>query len=220
MFRLLTLLLATVVLATAAEKKSTLGQVQPEIRLLDGTVFTKAKIVAYSLDQSTATIAEPTRVRTVPIDQLPNPLRDQLLAEAGVVKPKPAAPRPRPAHPLPAPTQTPAVATPPIATSSTPQSREQLLQLATSHAPDQLKALLSRNYGQVGSFSAKVLETSEVPGWPRIRVTGEATFTERTPSRPASSLRKEKFEVEYDTTSGVLQPTTVTVGGIATPVAP
>jgi hypothetical protein len=226
MSRLLALLLASATFLSAAPagKKSVLGQVQPEIRLTDGSVFKQVRIVAYSLEQSTATLAESKRVRTVPLDQLPPKLRDQLLTEAGV-KPKPADPRPRPtrpypARPLPVPTQSPTVATPPVATSSTPQSRVQLLQLAASSAPDQLKAQLTRTYGQVGSFAPKILETAEVPGWPRIRVTGEATFTERTPGRPASSLRKEKFEIEYDTTTGVLQPATITVGGIAHPIAP
>eukprot|EP01035_Chromulina_nebulosa_P055335 gene55335-75829_t len=160
MLRLLLLLLVTATSTMAApspEKKTLLGQVQPEIRLTDGTVFKQAKIVDYSLDQSTATIAEAKRVRTVPLDSLPPKLREQLLAEAGVSKPKSADPRQRPSRPLPtrplpAPTSSATAAPPPLASSPTPLPREQLQQLATSHAPDQLKAQLTRIYGQVGSW--------------------------------------------------------------------
>ena len=225
---LLSLALASLCLvgfAPAAEKTSLLGKVQPEIRLTDGTVFKKAKIVDYSLDKATATIAEPTRLRVVALDQLPPALRDQLLAEAGV-KP-PVSPKKFPQnHPRPprTPTQTggrPSPSDPPIATTNQPaQPVDQLLKQAAVAAPLQLKTHLTRTYGQVGSLSTKVSETSEVTGWSRIRVRGETSFTERGAGQRASSIRHEKFEIEYDIASGVLKPETVTLGGISHPIAP
>ena len=108
MCRLLFLLLATTTLllaATTPEKTAVLGKVQPEIRLTDGTVFKKAKIVDFSVEKSTATIADPTRIRVVPLDTLPPKLRHQLLTEAGIksddtsTPPKRSTTRPtRPAH--------------------------------------------------------------------------------------------------------------------------
>ena len=209
--------------STAAEKSSLLGKVQPEIRLTDGTVFKKAKIVDFSLDKSTATIAEPTRIRVVPIEKLPPALRDQLLAEAGV---KPATPPKTPARHSPRPYQPPpqtgAVAStapaPVAAPPSSSPSRDHLLQQAALNAPAQLKAHLTHAYGQVGSLATQVVETADVPGWPRIRVSGETSFTERSPGQRVSSLRQEKFEIEYSVTpAGALKPETITVGGISRP---
>ncbi len=224
MLRRLPLILttATLLMAASAEKKSYLGQVQPEIRLTDGTLFKQARIVDYSIEKSTATIAEPTRIRVVALDTLPPALRDQLLAEAGV---KPATPpknstRPytRPSQP---PLQTRAVSSPaaPVATTtSAPGTREQLLQQAALNAPVQLKAHLIHAYGQLGSLATQVIETTEVPGWPRIRVSGETSFTVRSPGQRLSSLRQEKFEIEYSFTAvGALKPETITVGGISRP---
>lgn len=227
MSRLLALLLAAAALATVAfaapaEKTSILGKVQPEIRLTDGTVFKKAKIVEFSIEKSTATIAEPTRIRTVPLDTLPSKLRDQILAEAGV---KTADPRQRPTRPNVRPLRPPvpagsAAAEAPTASSPVPQPRDQLLKQAATTAPAQLKAHLTRTYGVISNLSTQILETSEVQGWPKIRVSGETSFAEWSPGQRASSLHKEKFEVEYVVADGVLRPETVTVGGISRPVAP
>jgi hypothetical protein len=217
--------LALVASAPAAEKSSVLGKVQAEIRLTDGTVFKKAKIVDYSLDKATATIAEPTRIRVVALDQLPPALRDQLLAEAGV---KPATAPKHPAHPRAHPARPPLQAggiaypaEPPVAaTHRPPPAGDSLLNQAATAAPVQLKAHLTRTYGQVGSLTTKILDTGEVPGWPKIRVSGETSFTERTPGQRASSLHREKFEIEYVIADGLLKPTTVTVGGITRPITP
>ena len=217
--------LCLVAFAPAAEKTSLLGKVQPEIRLTDGTVFKKAKIVGYSLDKATATIAEPTRIRVVPLDKLPPALRDQLLAEAGVkpaTTPKhPGQNRAHPTRPLPQGGGISYPAEPPVAaTNRPPPPGDSLLKQAAVAAPLQLKTHLTRTYGQVGSLSTKVSETSEVTGWSRIRVQGETSFTERGAGQRASSIRHEKFEIEYDIASGVLKPETVTLGGISHPIAP
>lgn len=220
--RLLVLFLASAVFASAADTGSIVGKVQPEIRLTDGTVFKKAKIVDYSIDKATATIAEPTRIRVVPLDTLPPKLRDQLFTEAGV-KPPASGTRHAPAHPRPStPTQSPINTAGPITpvATTTPVPRDQLLKQAATTTPDQLKAYLTRTYGRVGSLSTKVLDTGEVPGWPRIRVSGETSFTEWAPGQRASSLRQEKFEIEYTVLDGGgLRPETVTVGGIVHPFA-
>jgi hypothetical protein len=221
MFRLLATFLVVIALATAAEKTSVIGKVQPEIRLTDGTVFTKAKIVEYSVEKSTATIAEPTRVRVVPLNTLPPKLRDQILSEAGV---KPPEPRPHPTRPIARPLRPPLAAgpsnsEPPTATTA-PQPLEQLLEQAVATAPAQLKAHPIRTYGVVSNVSTKFLDAGEVPGWPQIRVSGETSFAEWSPGQRASSLHREKFDVVYTMTDGVLKPETVTVGGISRPVTP
>jgi len=222
MLRLLLALLTSAVLLPAAEKSSVLGKVQAEIRLSDGTVFKQAKVVEYSIEKSTATIAEIARVRVVPFDLLPPKLRDQILVEAGVKSANPRTvrkdTRPRPSTP----TQSPVSTISPdvlVATTATPLPREQLAKLAATNAPLQLKAHLVRTYGNVGSLSTKVFETAEVTGWPKIRVTGETSFTEWVPGTRSSSLHREKFEIEYlIADGGGLKAETVTVGGIARPV--
>lgn len=222
MLRLLLALFVSTILASAAERSSVLGKVQAEIRLTDGTVFKQARIVDYSIDKSTATIAEPTRIRTVALDTLPPKLRDQILIEAGVKSADPrTAPkgtRPRPIAPTQSPVN-PTSADIPVASTTAPVSHAQLMKLATTNAPDQLKAHLLRTYGNVGSLSTKVSETTEVPGWPKIRVAGETSFSELTPGNRSSSLHREKFEIEYVIADGGgLKASTVTVGGIARPV--
>lgn len=227
MSRLLVLLLATSLsLATAAEKTSVVGKVQPEIRLADGTVFKKAKIVDYSVEKSTATIAEPTRIRTVPLDQLPASLRNQLLAEAGV---KPVSPSP---HPEQRPRRPRGAITPPSppppdktilpeapATSASPAAPatplDQLIQQASAAAPDEVKFHLAKTYDRVGSLTCKIREAAQVPGWQKIRVSGEAAFTQWDARQADHVWRTDKFEVEFTIVEGrQLKPTQVSFGGI------
>ena len=210
-------------LAMAADKPSTpppsiLGQMQPEIRLTDGTVFKKAKIIEYSLDKATATIAEPTRIRVVALDTLPAALRERILTEAGV---PPTDPRRRPIRTTrTVPSQAGTLPTPvpetPVATTVTPPSHEQLLKQASTTAPTELKAYLIRKYGRVSSVSTRVVETTDVAGWPRIRVTGQISFMESAPGTRVSTPHQEKFEVEFAVTdTGTIQPDTVTFGGLS-----
>jgi hypothetical protein len=235
MCRLLFLLLATTTLllaATAPEKTAVLGKVQPEIRLTDGTIFKKAKIVDFSMEKSTATIADPTRIRVVPLDTLPPKLRHQLLSEAGIksddtsTPPKRATTRPtRPHHavapaPPPPPDKT-ILPDPPAASSALtpPAPLDRLLQQAATAAPDELKFYLARAFDRVGSLTCKIRETIQVPGWQKIRVSGEAAFTQWDARQNDHVWRTDKFEVEFAILEGrTLRPDTVSFGGLSRPV--
>lgn len=215
--------------ARAEEKPSVVGQVQPQIRLTDGTVLTKAKILSYSIekDHATATIAESTRVRIVPLDSLPPKLRDQILTEAGV---KPEATekktrRPRAAQTppsLPPPDKT-ILPDAPVSTANSPaapaSALEPLLKQASAAAPDELKFYLTKAFDRVGSLTCKVREVAQVPGWQKIRVSGEAAFTQWDAKQADHVWRTEKFEVEYTIVDGrTLKAESVSFAGIARPV--
>ena len=235
MFRLLLSLLATITLvsaATTAEKPAVLGKVQPEIRLTDGTVFKKAKIIEFSVEKSTATIADPTRIRVVPLDTLPPKLRQQLLTEAGIksgdtaTQPKRTGTRPTRPHNAVAPAPPPPADktilpdTPaPTATSTPPTPLDQLLQQAATAAPDELKFYLARAFDRVGSLTCKIRETIQVPGWQKIRVSGEAAFTQWDARQNDHVWRTDKFEVEFAILeSRTLRPDSVSFGGLSRPV--
>jgi hypothetical protein len=227
---LATVALATAALATAAEKNSILGKVQPEIRLTDGTVFKKAKIVEFSIEKSTATIAEPTRIRTVPLDTLPPKLRDQILAEAGVkpaatARPRPHRPSGHAAIPTPPPPDKVILPEPPIATASTPAppatALDQLLKQANATAPDELKLYLAKTYDRIGSLTCKIRESLQVPGWQKIRVSGDASFTQWDARQGDQVWRTDKFEVEFAIVDGrSLKPSSVSFGGLSRAIAP
>lgn len=220
--------------APAAEKKPLLGQVQPEIRLTDGTVFKKAKIVEFSVEKSTATIAEPTRIRVVPLENLPPKLRTQLLAEAGIKTPDTPPARPRgharptrppgnvtpPSNPPPDKTILPdPPATLPTVSPIPPTPLDQLLKQAAAAAPDELKFHLARTYDRVGSLTCKIRETIQVPGWQKIRVSGEASFTQWDARQSDHVARTDKFEVEFAIVdSRKLRPDTVSFAGLSRPV--
>lgn len=233
MFRLLFLLLATIPLlpaATTPEKNTVLGKVQPEIRLTDGSVFRKAKIVDFSVEKSTATLAEPNRIRVVPLDMLPPKLRQQLFTEAGIKSADTSAPpkRARPTRPHgnvapaapPPPDKTVLSDSPAPTSASTPRPPlDQLLQQAATTAPDELKFYLARAFDRVGSLTCKIRETIQVPGWQKIRVSGEAAFTQWDARQNDHVWRTDKFEVEFAILEGrTLRPDTVSFGGLSRPV--
>lgn len=212
-------------------KPSIIGKVQPEIRLTDGTVFKKAKIISYSADgtttPATATISDSTRIRVVPLDTLPKSLREQILTEAGV---KPDEPRQRQRRARPVPT-TPSAPPPdktilPEAPVTTPNSPgvpatelDPLLKQAGAAAPAELKFYLAKSFDRVGSLTCKVREVTQVPGWQKIRVTGEASFTQWDAKQADHVWRTDKFEVNFAIVEGrSLKAETVSFAGISRPV--
>lgn len=210
----------------AAEKNSIVGQVQPEIRLTDGTVLTKAKIIGYSVekDHATATLAESTHVRVVALDALPPKLRDQILTEAGV---KPETPekksrraRPVQVPPSPPPPDKTILPDAPVSTANSPTAPatalDSLLKQAGTAAPDELKFYLTKTFDRVGSLTCKVREVAQVPGWQKIRVSGEAAFTQWDARQADHVWRTDKFEVEFAIVDGrTLKPESVSFAGIA-----
>ncbi len=217
--------------ARAAEEGSIIGQVQPEIRLTDGTVLTKAKIVSYSVEKEkkTATIAEPTRIRTVELEKLPVGLRDKILTEAGmksetpITKPKGRRTRVAPTPPSPPPadkTILPEVAvSTPVAPGMPATVSDALLKQAGTAAADELKFYLTKAFDRAGGLTCKVREIVQVPGWQKIRVSGEASFTQWDAKQADHVWRTDKFEVEYSIVDGNrLKAETVAFAGISRPV--
>ncbi len=200
----------------AVETKPVVGTVQPEIRLTDGTVFTKAKIIEYSLAKDTATIADPNRIRTVPLKSLPEPLRKQLLAEAGVKPDEPHRRSDRSYPPAPPPPDKVILPTAPPTTGAPPTTVDQLTRQATTEAPGELKLYLQKAYDRVSSLTCKVREAAQVPGWQKIRVRGSASFSQWDASQRDYVWRSEKFEVVFDIVDGgSLRVDTVAFGGFA-----
>jgi hypothetical protein len=221
---LLLILLAAATGTHAAEKGSVVGKVQPEIRLTDGTVFTKAKVLSYSVENATVMIGEATRNRTVPLDKLPTALREQILAEAGVTPETPRAKvrrvRPTTATPTPPPADKTILPEAPVTTATTPgapaTAMDALLKQASAAAPDEMKFHLMKAFERVGSLTCKVREATQVTGWQRIRVSGEAAFTQWDARQGDHVWRTDKFEVEFSVVEGrSLKAESVSFGGIA-----
>lgn len=196
-----------------AARERVLGVVQPEIRLNNGTVFKNAKVLGASLERGTATLSDSQRIRTVPLTQLPSPLREQVQAEAG------RADRPRynvyreEVRPTPPPDK---VITPPPPEPVTPTITDRLIAQATAETPDELKLHLMRTNPQVSSLTTKLRKVEQVPGWPRIRASGDAAFAVWDNSRRDYVWRTEKFEVEFAIVNGTtLKLDRVMFGGIS-----
>ncbi len=209
------LLVPALAFAASAGRETVIGTRQPEIRLVDGTVFKQAKVLDVSLEKGTATITDRTQLRTVPLEQLPEKMREQVVAEAS----RPGRPRynlyrVEPMRPPPPPDQ-PITPAPPIAPAATPTVIDQLIARATEETADELKLHLLRSHQQLSSLTTKIRKVEQVPGWQKIRATGDAAFSIWDNSRRDYSWRTEKFEVEFDIVDGTsLRISSVTFGGI------
>ena len=93
---------------------------------------------------------------------------------------------------------------------------DQLIKQASTAAPDELKFYLIKAYERVGGLTCKIREAIQVPGWQRIRVSGEAAFTQWDARQGDHVWRTDRFEVEFAIVEGrSLQPESVSFGGIA-----
>ena len=193
-----------------------IGVVQPEIRLSDGRVFKNARVLDVTPLKESATISDGTRVRVVPLNSLPAPLREQLLAE----KSRADGPRynvyrdVRPPPPPPDQVITPA---PPVTPVATPTITDQLIAQAVTEAPEELKLYLVKSGERVSSLTTKIRKTEQVPGWQKIRVSGDASFSTWDNLRRDYVWRTDKFEVEFAIVSGgtALKLDTVSFAGIS-----
>ena len=203
--------------ATAATPpgERVIGAVQPEIRLGDGRVFKNAKVLDVSTAKSVATISDGNQIRIVPLSQLPATLRGQVVAEAT----RGDAPRynvyrqeVRP----PSPVETVTTPAPPINPVVTPTIIDRLIAQATAEAPEELKFHLRKSQPQLASITTKIRKAEQVPGWQKIRVSGEASVATWDNYRRDYTWRTEKFEVEFAIVSGVsLKLDNVSFAGIS-----
>jgi len=189
-------------MVTSAPADRVIGTVQPEIRLADGRVFKNAKVLGVTLPKETATISDGTQVRVVPLNHLPPPLRDQVVAEVT----RADAPRYniyREVRPPPPPPDQVITPTPPPAVhAATPTLTDQLIAQATREAPDELKLHLLKTGERVSSLTTKIRKAEQVQGWPKIRVSGDAAFSSWDNYRRDYVWRTEKFEVEFAIVNG------------------
>ncbi len=212
-FRVLVLLWAAVAMVSA--KDAVIGSMQPEIRLADGTVFTQGKILGYSRATGTATLADAKRIRTVALKDLPAPLREKLLTESDRRDDQRRIYRPDTSRPAP-PADQVILPPAPVASKGTATVLDQLLQQAPTEAPDELKFYLLKAFDRVASVTCKVRKVEQVPGWQKIRVSGEAAYSSWDGSRRDYIWRTDDFEVVFEIVNGTaLKPDTVSFGGIS-----
>jgi hypothetical protein len=211
---------ATVLSFTAfGASERVIGVVQPEIRLGDGTIFKNARVLDASRERNSVTISDGRRLRTLSLNALPTSLREGVIDDLArgygrrhnvyrevrpappadkVVLPAPPAPNPH-APPMP------------------PSVTDQLIARATTDAADELKlSLLKHHDPSLASLTTKVRQAEQVPGWQKIRVSGEAAYSTWDNFRRDYVWRTEKFEVDYQIVGGTsLQPDRVSFGGIS-----
>ena len=192
-----------------------IGAVQPEIRLTNGTVLKNTKVLDVSTAKGSATLSDGKQIRTVPLTSLPAPLREQIVAEAT----RDDAPRyniyrqeVRPAPPVEK-VITPA---PPITPPGTATVTDRLIEQATAETPEELKFFLRKTNPQISSVTTKVRKAEQVPGWQKIRISGDASVATWDNFRRDYVWRTEKFEVEFAILSGVsLKLDNVSFAGIS-----
>lgn len=195
-----------------------IGAVQREIRLAGGRVFKDARILGVDLPKETATISDGQQVRIVALSQLPEPLREQVVAEAA----RRDAPRynlyreTRPPPPPPDRVIVPSPA-PAVAIGSPPTIIDRLIAQATREAADELKLHLLKSGERVSSLTTKIRKAEQVPGWPKIRISGDAAFSQWDEGIRDYRWRSEKFEVEFGIVDGgtAIKLDRVSFGGIS-----
>ncbi len=100
-------------------------------------------------------------------------------------------------------------------------TEEQLIKQASAEAIDELKLHLIQEYKRVSELTAKIRTAERVPGWRRIRVSGDAAFASWSKHERDYIWRSGKFAVEFDlTTDNALKTTSVMFDGITRPVGP
>lgn len=199
----------------APRPERVLGTVQPEIRLGDGRRFRNTKVLDAQLDKGSATLSDGNRIRTVPLASLPAPLREQVVAEVSREdRPRYNVYR-REVRPPPPADQviTPA---PPVNAPVTPTITDHLIAQATAEAPAELKLHLLKQEQRVSSVTTKIRKAEQVPGWQKIRISGDASYSVWDNYRRDYVWRTEKFEVEFAIVSGVsLKLDNVSFAGIS-----
>lgn len=215
------LLAAVSFAAPARETDRAFGTVQREIRLQDGRVFRNTKVLDASIEKGTATLSDSRRIRTVPLAQLPDVLREQVVAElARGAGPRYNTYRPYVRPPPPPPDQVIAPSPPPSDPAAATIT-DQLIAQATRETPDELRLYLLATTQRVSSLTTKIRKVEQVPGWQKIRATGDASVAVWDASRRDYLWRTEKFEVEFDILDGTtLRADRVTFGGISRAIGP
>ncbi|MDO8542003.1 MAG: hypothetical protein Q7S40_16315 [Opitutaceae bacterium] len=212
----LLLVSALVVGAATPERGRVIGIVQPEIRLASGGVFKNAKVLGASLEKGTATLSDSTQIRVVPLQQLPAPLREQVVAEVSRGEPLRYNIYREEVRPPPPPPDKAVSPAPPLVARVTPTITDRLIARAAAETPDELKLHLLKSFGRVSSVTTKIRKVEQVSGWQKIRASGDAAFSVWDNSRRDYLWRTEKFEVEFAIVDGTaLKLDTITFGGIS-----
>lgn len=98
---------------------------------------------------------------------------------------------------------------------------DQLLAQAEKEAPGEVQLHIIKTSGQLSNFIAKTRTTEKVPGWPQIRVKGDAAFAIWDSYRKDYVWKGGKFEVIYEITSSQkLKLSEVTFRGSTTKANP
>lgn len=219
----LSLSAALSLILAASATAAVIGVEQPLLKLTDGKVITQAKIVDYSSSRSTAIVADANGIVTVPLTQLPADLRTQLLTEPS----RETRPRYNVVHDdrsaaaiPPAPEDKVTTPPPPVTAKETGNgsrtSTEVLIEQAKTETADELKFYLIKSFNQVTSLTTKIRKAEQVPGWSKIRVSGEAAYSAWDNYRRDYTWRTGKFEVEFAIIDGAsLRIDTISFNGIS-----
>lgn len=207
--------------SVSAAPERVIGAVQPEIRLSDGTVFRNARVLRASAEKSSATISDGTTLRVVSLSALPEGLRTQVVDELGRTR----APRygynvsheTRPAPPPDKVILPPASVDTPYAPAAPATAIDQLIAQASTRAADELKLYLLKSHERsVSSLTTTVRKAEQVPGWQKIRVSGDAAYSTWDNFRRDYVWRTEKFEVEFAIVDGkAIQADRVSFAGVS-----
>jgi hypothetical protein len=202
-----------------AAPERVIGAVQTEIQLSDGTVFKNARVLDASRERNSVTISDGRQLRTLSLNALPAPLRDRVLGELA----RGQGPRHniyREVRPTPPVDKVVLPTTPapnPYAPAMPPSLTDQLIAKATAEAADELKLYLIKNHERgLASLTTKVRQAEQVPGWQKIRVSGEAAYSTWDNFRRDYVWRTENFEVDYEIVGGAsLKADRVTFAGVS-----
>lgn len=217
------LLVASVFSASVwAAPERAIGGTHAEIRLSDGTVFKNARVLDASRERRSVTISDGRQVRTFAQELLPAALREQVAAELaqGYTPRYNVYREARPAPPADKVIPPPAPAENPHSPAHPATMTDRLVERATAEAADELKLYLLKSHDRsLASLTTKVRQAAPVPGWPKIRVSGEASYSVWDNFRRDYVWRTEKFEVDFAIVAGTsLKPDRVSFGGISRPV--
>jgi hypothetical protein len=217
------LVLSILLTCTATTRADVLGSTLPELTLGDGTRLFQVRFLRASASAKTLTISSNRMLRTIPLQQLPDDLRRQVLLECGrddyrrewnVVR-----------SPAPSVRTTDASAPVPRSESSASSSAEptfsDLRQQAAKLAPDELLMHLQKTHQRVSGLDCIIRTNEKISGWQQIRVTGTASFSMWDNYVRDYVRRVARFEVEFEIINGEqLRANSVTFGGIAGRIDP
>jgi len=217
------LLLSVLMTFSASIRADVLGTTLSNLTLADGQRLTDVRVLRASPEKHTVTISTNRSIRSLPLDQLPEDLRRQILLDCRRV----SASRERKVMPSPTATvKTTDASAPIIPADTTPAGRSEpmltdLTKRAATQAPDELLMYLQKNYQRVSGLNCIIRTNEKIAGWPQVRVAGTASFSMWDNYRHDYVHRVARFEVEFEILNGEkLRANTVTFDGISGRIDP